>query len=252
VRLNKFQIAMKAVPLAALTVLTGCSTMPVVVGPAVQPPLREYKAPEGAKPLLVVADPLEGFNRGTYRFNYYFDKYLFLPVVRSYEFVLPDYVEDRVSSFVGNIGEFGNCYNNLLQGKFKSAGITVGRFVGNTTVGVVGLWDPATRWGWRRQKEDLGQTLGRYGVGNGSYLVLPVMGPCNARDTVGLVGDTAAFNAGPAAVVDDDTVVMAYAGVSGVDQRHRIPFRYQQTGSPFEYELVRMLYTMKREQDVKR
>jgi phospholipid-binding lipoprotein MlaA len=251
-RLDLYGLTTKAVLLAGLMGLTGCSTMPVVIGPEVQPPVRSYTVPAGVKPLLAVADPVEGFNRGAYRFNYYFDKYLFIPVVRTYEFVLPDYAEDRVSSFMDNIGEFGNFYNNLLQGKFKATGITLGRFVGNTTVGVVGLWDPATRWGWKRQEEDLGQTLGRYGVGKGGYLVLPVLGPSGVRDAVGLVGDAAAFSAGPAVWVDDDATVTSYSVANGVDQRHQVSFRYQQTGSPFEYELVRMLYTIKRDMDVRR
>jgi phospholipid-binding lipoprotein MlaA len=241
---------MKSLAPALLALACGCSTVPVA-GPDAVPPMRQYTVPAGVKPLLVVDDPVEGFNRGTYKFNYYFDKYLFLPVVRTYDFVLPDYVQDRVSCFVDNIGEFDNFYNNLLQAKFKSAGITLGRFVGNTTVGIAGLWDPATHWGWKRQEEDLGQTLGHYGIGNGAYLVLPVLGPANVRDAVGMAGDTAVFNTvGPAAMVDDDDTVMAYSGVTAVDTRYRVPFRYQQTGSPFEYELVRMLYTIKRDMDV--
>lgn len=243
----------KVVALSGFLAVAGCSTVPVVVGPPVQPPLREYKAPAGVKPLIMTQDPLEGFNRGAYRFNYYFDKYLFIPVVRSYEFILPVYAQNRVSSFVNNIGEIDNLLNNILQGKVKSSGITVARFACNTTVGIAGLWDPASRWGMRRQEEDLGQTLGAYGVGNGPYLVLPVLGPSNARDTVGMAGDTVFFNAvAPAPQVDNDQVMLGYSGVDAVDTRHRVSFRYQQMGSPFEYELVRMLYTMKRDLDVDR
>ncbi|ADI85449.1 VacJ family lipoprotein [Geobacter sulfurreducens] len=240
------------VVLAALLPAAGCSSLPQAV-PADALPLRTYEnvVKEGKSPMFEVSDSLEGFNRGVYRFNYYFDEYLFRPVVRTYETIMPDYAEDRVSSAIDNIGEVANLANNLMQLKFKAAGITVSRFVINSTVGVAGLWDPAGAWGLRRQPEDFGQTLGRYGAGNGSYLVLPVLGPSNVRDTAGLAVDSAAFNlVGPAAWVDNAAVTTAYTGTSAVDRRHRIPFRYRQTGSPFEYELLRMLYTVKRENDV--
>ncbi len=94
-----------------------------------------------------VSDPLEGFNRRVYTFNYYFDKYLFLPVVKSYAFITPDTVENRVSDFVSNIYEFNNLTNNLLQLKFKQTGITLARILTNSTMGIAGLWDPATDWG---------------------------------------------------------------------------------------------------------
>ncbi len=201
--------------------------------------------------LLEVPDPLEGFNRGAYRFNYYFDKYAFLPVVRAYEFILPGYAQDRISSALDNIGEFGNLANNLLQLRLKGAGITVGRFVINSTVGVAGFWDPATELGLRRQPEDFGQTLGHYGVAPGAYLVLPVLGPSSVRDAAGLAADSAAFAlVGPSAWVNDLSISAAYGGIAAVDRRHRIPFRYHQTGSPFEYELLRMLYPLRRELEV--
>ena len=238
--------------LISVVFLSGCATQPIA-GPDTEPPMRQEAdlVPEGTKSEIEVYDPLEGFNRGVYRFNYYFDKYLFLPVVRGYEFILPIYVQDRVSNFVDNVLEFNNFTNNLLQLKFKETGITLARFVVNTTVGIVGLWDPATRWGMYRQTEDFGQTLGHYGVGNGPYLVLPILGPSNLRDTTGFVGDTLAFNNfGPPAWVDDDDVTLGFTIVSAIDKRKRMPFRYYGSGSPFEYERIRMLYTKKRELEI--
>ena len=227
--------------------LGGCSTLaPQSVGEST-PPLRSYETlVESGRHLLEVDDSLEGFNRGSYRFNYYFDEYLFIPVVRGYEFVLPNYVQQRLSNAFDNVGEFGNLTNSLLQFKLKSAGVTVGRFVVNSTAGVAGLWDPATAWGLRRQSRNFGQTLERYGAGAGSYLVLPILGPSNVRDASGMLVDTVAASfAGPAALWSDDTVAtIAFTGTSAVDKRHRVPFRYRQTGSPFEYELLRMLNTM--------
>ena len=97
-----------------------------VAGPDLEPPLRAYNPPGVKSPCFWSKIPSKGSTEA-YRFNYYFDKYLFLPIVNSYEFVLPDYAEDRVSEFVDNICEFRNLYNNLLQLKFKSVGITLGR-----------------------------------------------------------------------------------------------------------------------------
>jgi phospholipid-binding lipoprotein MlaA len=232
--------------------LSGCSTLPKP-GPDSEPAMRQKAdlIAEGAQLDIEVYDPIEGFNRGAYRFNYYFDKYLFLPIVSVYQFILPDYAERRVSNFVDNVFEFNNFTNNLLQLKFKETGITLSRFVVNTTVGIAGLWDPATKWGMHRQPEDFGQTLGHYGVGHGPYIVLPVLGPSNLRDTTGLITDAVVFSvAGPPAWVDDDDTTMAFTAVSAVDKRKRTPFRYYGSGSPFEYEQIRMLYTKKRELEI--
>ncbi len=239
--------------IAAIAMLIcGCSTLPET-GPNTLPPLRTYDAvvTDPGPHLLEVHDPAEGFNRGTYRFNYYFDEYLYRPVVRVYERILPDYMKDRISDAIDNIGEFTNLTNNLFQVKFIDAGITLSRFVVNSTVGLAGLWDPATDLGLARKPADFGQTLGRYGLGGGPYLVLPVLGPSNTRDTIGLAADEAAFSlVGPIAWVNNTAVSAAYGGMAALDKRHRIPFRYHQTGSPFEYDLLRMLYTIKREYDV--
>ena len=89
------------------------------------------------------------------------------------------------------------------------------------------------------------------GVGNGPYLVLPILGPSNLRDTTGLVSDTVSFSlAGPPAWVDDGTVSLIFTGVAAIDKRHRESFRYYRTGSPFEYDMIRMLYTTKRELEI--
>ncbi|MBJ6750043.1 VacJ family lipoprotein [Geomonas sp. Red421] len=240
------------VPLLFLLLLSACSTAPVVTGP-VEPPLRRYEdlVKPGQPNMLDVKDEVEGFNRGSYRFNYYFDEYLYRPVVRGYEFIMPNYLEDRVSDAIDNLGEITNLTNNLMQFNLKAAGITVSRFVINSTVGVGGLWDQAKKMGLKRQTEDFGLTLGHYGTGSGSYLMLPVLGASNVRDTTGLAADLATSNyLGPVAWINDTTFTYAYSGIYAVDRRHRTPFRYRQTGSPFEYELIRSLYTMKRDYDI--
>jgi phospholipid-binding lipoprotein MlaA len=238
--------------LLSIALLSGCSTLPKT-GPDTVPAQRQQAdlVPDGTILDVEVYDPMEGFNRGAYRFNHYFDKFLYLPIVKGYQFIMPDYIEDRVSSFVDNVYEFNNFTNSLFQLKFKKTGITLSRFVVNTTIGIAGLWDPATHWGLHRQSEDFGQTLGHYGVGHGPFIVLPIFGPSNLRDTTGLAVDTVAFSvAGPPAWVDDDTTTMVFTGVAAIDKRKRTPFRYYGSGSPFEYEQIRLLYTKKRELDI--
>ncbi len=253
---QRLRLSMSALIGLALLFATGCSVTPKPdPNIAYEPPRHKVEdiVKESVDYAVDVYDPLQGFNRRAYTFNYYFDKFLYLPVVNSYEFITPDYVEKRVSNFVDNVFEFNNFTNNLLQLKLKRTGVTLARFVVNTTVGVAGLWDPATGWGMSRQTEDFGQTLGHYGVGNGPYIVLPVFGPSNLRDTTGLVADTVAFGAaGPPAWVDDDDVTLIFNGVAAIDKRHRESFRYYRSGSPFEYDMMRMLYTSKREVEIAR
>ena len=238
--------------LAALIVLlSGCATKEAQLE---RPKyvLSDFEPPDAPYPLKV-ADPLSPVNRNLYRFNYNFDHYIFLPVVSGYEFIMPEYGQERVSNFFDNLGEFGNFTNGLFQLRFKSAGITISRFAINTTVGIAGLWDPATRWKLPRQHEDFGLTLGHYGVGDGPYLVLPVLGPSNLRDTGGLGTDAAIFYlVDPYNFDHNQNLVLPYYLGKAIDARHRQSFRYYASGSPFEYELVRLLYTEKRKMDIAR
>lgn len=233
--------------------LNACSAVPQPT-PGEQLPRHPVEIeirPDVHYPIDDVLDPFERVNRRLYNFNYYFDKYVFLPVVNTYRFLLPDYAEQRVSSFFGNLGEIGNFVNNLLQLKPRATGITLGRFLVNSTAGVVGLWDPATTLGLSRQPEDFGQTLGYFGVGHGPYLVLPVLGPSNLRDTGGFVVDTTVYTLlGPSSWSEDEVVDTGLTVLGAIDQRHRQPFRYHASGSPFEYEIVRYLYTKKRELEI--
>ena len=232
-----------------LALLTGCGAkVPPEDGLGIIPaakPVSEYVNKDSTY-TLDAYDPWEGFNRNMYVFNYYFDKYFFLPVVSAYEFILPDYVEDRISGIFNNLGELKNFTNNLLQLKFKRTAVTTGRFLVNSTIGLVGMYDPATHWGMARQKEDFGQTLGHYGVGAGPYLVLPVFGPSTLRDTSGLAVDGGIRMAVHDWALDDvdnkSKVKDAINIIGAIDARHQTKFRYYQSGSPFEYELVRLIY----------
>ncbi len=199
-------------------------------------------------------DPWECLNRDIYLFNYYCDRYLFLPLVGAYKWVMPDYLEERISGILQNFGELKNLTNNILQCKPKPTVITTGRVLVNSTIGLAGMYDPATRLGLPRQKEDFGQTLGYYGIGPGPYLVLPIFGPSTLRDSAGLAVDStlraAVMNWATDDLVHQREVVNSVNLLDAVDTRRRTPFRYYQSGSPFEYEFIRQLYLEKRKIDI--
>ena len=136
------------------------------------------------------ADPWERMNRGTFRFNEGLDRWVIEPVAKGMDFVLPDPVERSIGKFFENSRIPIHLGNALLQGKPVSAVEDLARFVVNTTIGLAGFFDPATHIGLEAHQEDFGQTLGFWGVPAGPYLVLPVFGPSNPRDTVGLAADT--------------------------------------------------------------
>ncbi|MBU1329075.1 MAG: VacJ family lipoprotein [Gammaproteobacteria bacterium] len=196
---------------------------------------------------LNVYDPLESWNRRVYHFNYRFDEWVFLPVVDGYRYVTPTLVQKGVSNFFSNLGDVPNLLNSLLQLKGKRALDTTGRLLINTTLGVAGLWDPATRMGLMKQDEDFGQTLGHYGVGDGPYLMLPLLGPSNLRDTGGLVVDFSAENqVNLLNVAEASRNHPEITLLEVVDQRSTVNFRYGQLNSPFEYEKIRFFYTESR------
>jgi phospholipid-binding lipoprotein MlaA len=205
------------------------------------------------QPFAEVADPWERFNRSMYRFNFYFDKYLFLPVVSGYEFVTPTFLQERVSSFYNNLAEVRNLTNSVFQLKGTESMTTLGRFVTNSTLGLGGLFDPATRFGLERRDEDFGKTLGYWGAGSGPYLVLPIFGPSSLRDAGGLAVDTG-ISYGIYAAIDpfgnngDGSAIDAgIATLEAIDARHQQSFRYYESGYPFEYYIVRFFYHNKRE-----
>ncbi len=137
-------------------------------------------------------DPWEPFNQGMFTFNLRLDEYALRPVATGYARLLPNAARQSVGRFFKNLGALERFANNLFQGKFPGAGQEVGRFVLNTTLGGVGLFDVADMWfDMKESPEDFGQTLAVYGVSSGPYLVLPFYGPSTVRDTVGLAVDSA-------------------------------------------------------------
>lgn len=135
-------------------------------------------------------DPLESFNRGVYKFNDVTDKAVFKPVAQGYKAIAPTPVRTGINNFFNNLRTISSILNNLLQFKLANAFSETGRFVINSTFGIAGFIDVAGMDNIPVHKEDFGQTLGYWGVGNGAYIVLPFLGPSTVRDTTGLVFDT--------------------------------------------------------------
>ena len=144
-------------------------------------------------------DPIEGFNRAMFAFNEVLDTVAIKPVAKGYSAVVPAPIKLGVSNFFGNIADVFTGVNNLLQGKAGDGAGDFGRVLINSTIGILGVLDVASDMGIEKHEEDFGQTFGRWGVGTGAYVVLPVFGPRTVRDTVGLVLDV---NADPVSGVD--------------------------------------------------
>jgi len=159
-----------AAPLSILAmVLSGCATVPADSGTDAR-------------------DPIESFNRQVFEFNDVVDRAVLKPVAQAYEYVLPQPVRDCISNIFSNFREPSNAVNNLLQGKPIDAVSDTCRFVVNSTVGLLGCFDPARQMGLEKHNEDFGQTLGRWGIGPGPYLVVPILGPSTVRDAIGIYG----------------------------------------------------------------
>ncbi|CAG9200034.1 VacJ family lipoprotein [Paraburkholderia sabiae] len=178
----------------AVATLAGCAT--------VQNPTKE--------------DPFEGFNRTVYTFNDTVDKYALKPVAKGYVFVTPQPVRDSVTNFFSNIGDVYIAANNLLQLKIADGVSDIMRIVINTIFGVGGLFDVATIAKLPKHDNDLGLTLGHYGVPPGPYLVLPLFGPSTVRDGVGIVGN---YFINPLTYVQPDSVSWALYGLNLVNTR---------------------------------
>ncbi|NJB67193.1 phospholipid-binding lipoprotein MlaA [Desulfobaculum xiamenense] len=228
-------------------------------------PVTDFRAPVQHAPEKVdispdspfyVYDPWERMNRRIYDFNARLDHYVLMPVVETYERIVPHPVRRGVSNFFSNLGELPTFLNCLLQLDGAGAANTFGRFATNTVLGVGGLFDVADAGGLYHQHEDFGQTLAVWGVPRGPYLVLPVLGPSNVRDAAGLAVD------GTVVWIEEDAVMdmldpeytwgfrMSYTSLKCITLREQVLFRYYEDGSLFEYDLVRFLYSKKREWDV--
>ena len=131
----------------------------------------------------------EKTSRAIFKFNMALDDIVLEPLAKGYN-KLPTPVKTGTNNFTSNIGTLLSIPNNVLQGNVKQLGHSVGSFAINTTVGILGFLNPAEKLGLKPNKEDVGQTLGSYGIGSGCYFVLPILGPTTARDSVGIIADT--------------------------------------------------------------
>jgi len=205
--------------------------------------------PGQAEDPYAINDPLESVNRGIFSFNMTLDKYAIKPVAQAYRDTLPQGVRDSITNFLNNLRSPVILFNDAIQGEGKLAGDTFARLWLNTILGVGGFFDPATRAGIPFHDADFGQTFGTWGIGPGPYLVLPVLGPSNPRDTVGLVAGWFADPAdGLASANDHSWVSYPRGAVEGIDLRSRnidILDRIESTSLDY-YATLRSLYNQRR------
>lgn len=167
-----FSLINKLVISVSLFILVGCSSAP--------------DAPEQAAGTNDSKDPLESINRPFWTFTWdYADKYVLKPTSQAYVKHVNPEIRTGLYNVAMNLNEPSTIINNLLQGKFTDAAKSTGRFLLNSTVGLLGVFDPASDFGWTRKQEEFGEVLGSYGVGDGPYLVVPAMGPTSVREEVG-------------------------------------------------------------------
>lgn len=237
--------------LLASLCLGACASTPA---PAPIPPQRQLQdvARPGEVFAVEVYDPIEGWNRAVYAFNAKLDQNIVLPVVDAYRFITPEFVRNRITDFFANLTEIPTFANAVLQLKPETAGRAAVRFINNVMFGFGGLYDLVGRQGGVPQvSEDFGQTLGRWGVGDGPYLILPLLGPSNLRDASGLVVDNVGLSLMfPPSVRSSAPYIGTAYVLRPIDQRSNVAFRYYRTGSPFEYDLIRLLYTRTREFEI--
>jgi phospholipid-binding lipoprotein MlaA len=196
-------------------------------------------------PSMYTYDPWERLNRFTYRFNARFDEAVFLPVANGYSHV-PSPIRSGIHNFFSNLSEVDSVVNYGLQVRFGGGARSLGRFVINSTIGIAGLFDVASRLKLQNAPTGLSATLSTWGVHPGPYLVMPILGPSTLRDGVGYVGDYGIYYGVNVADLYRGYQSYGLSTTNAVDTRANTDFRYYATGSPFEYEVIRFLYVRKR------
>ena len=213
---------------------------------------------ELSKKSKLIKDCFEPLNRATFALNQGLDKVIFKPVAKAYR-VLPSPVRSGTSNALDNLSSLVTIPNNILQGDFAKAGVNTGRFLINTTIGIVGIFDVAEKMGFPEyEKEDYGQTLGALGVGPGCYLVLPVIGPSTVRDTVGSLANVVGGDPWYNVTVANDTQHFSdidYWGtrvMTGIDFRAKNldSFENLENNSMDFYASVRSLYLQDRQKKI--
>jgi phospholipid-binding lipoprotein MlaA len=205
---------------------------PPLLTPADAPPMYTY-------------DPWERLNRFTYRFNARFDETIFLPVADTYRRA-PRPVRAGIHNFFGNLAEIDSIINYTLQWRLKYGWRSFTRLAINSTIGVGGLFDVATKLKLPGTPTGFATTLAKWGMHPGPYLVIPLLGPSTLRDGVGFLADYGTEYGINVAGLYRGDVSWGLGTVNAIDQRANINFRYYSGGSPFEYETIRFLYVRRR------
>ena len=222
--------------IALMVSLAACSSVPN----------QDFAAADGeaAAPVAKNPDPWEGFNRQMYRFNDVLDRAILKPAAKGYKAVTPDPVEHGVTNVFANLGEVSTILNSVLQWKWKSAAHSTGRFVVNSTIGLVGILDVAQRVGLEKTDgEDFGQTLATWGVGSGPFVVLPFFGPSTIRDGLGSAVD---WYVDPVTHVEDTEANYALKALRTVDARARL-LEVEELASGDRYSFIRDAYLQRRD-----
>jgi len=214
--------------LASSALFTGCTT------------INNYDDPR---------DPFERYNRFMYNINDTVDNALIKPLATGYKAVLPTPVNRGITNVFNNLVDLTSVLNNILQFKFDQAVSGLGRVLVNSTVGVLGVADVASKYDLPRYREDFGQTLGYWGIGSGPYIVLPLLGASDARDAFGLVVD---WYVDPIRQVDPERTRWGITGLRGIDKRSDLlaASKIMEEAALDKYEFHRDAYLQKRQNDV--
>jgi phospholipid-binding lipoprotein MlaA len=190
-------------------------------------------------------DPWEGWNRGVQKFNDKLDDYFMKPLAEGYQWITPAFVDRSISNFFNNIDDIGVTINDLLQFKLADGAMDAGRFIINSTVGLAGFFDVASKVDLPKHSEDFDQTLGKWGLPSGPYLVLPFFGPSSPRGAAGLVGDSAM---NPISYANATAISSGLYGVRTLDVRadNLSASRIADQASIDRYEFIRNAYFQQR------
>jgi phospholipid-binding lipoprotein MlaA len=190
-------------------------------------------------------DPWERFNRTSFAINDALDRATLKPAAKAYKKVTPKIVRTGISNFISNLDTISTVINDVLQGKMRQAGQDSARFLMNTTLGLGGLFDPASAAGLERNDEDFGQTLGKWGVKSGPYLMLPLLGPSTVRDTLGRIPDQFTH---PVNYLEDDSTRFLIRAVDVLDLRAGLLDLDAQLEKSYDrYAFVRSAWLQRRE-----
>ena len=194
-------------------------------------------------------DPLEGWNRGTFAFNHFTYTYALIPLAKGYEYITPAPVRDKIGNAFSNIREPLSMLNNLAAGELKDAGTNLGRFLINTTIGLLGLFDPATAWfDLPEAKQSIADTLAGYGVAPGPYLVLPILGQNNVRGSTSVVSEYLLDPIGQVTNPPDTYYLQGVDAVDSFSDRARVYEElYRQAEDPYLYFRNQFLQGVKRD-----